>query len=132
MIRLSLILMMGSLVGTTVLVGQEQRPGPKPLPGDSLALRGMRIYHGATGCHSCHGRDGRGTADGPNLTDGEWLHGSGATAEISDRVERGVSRREAKTGHPMPMGGWEPLAPSDAAAVAAYVRWLGRLGGRRS
>lgn len=111
-----------------VAAAQERPPGAEP---DSLILRGKRVFEGAAGCHGCHGRDGRGTADGPNLTDGQWLHGSGSLPDICDRVQRGVTRRESKSGRAMPMGGWEPLDPDDAEAVAAYVRWLGRHAQRR-
>jgi len=112
-------------IAVVALETQAQERTPEHSP-DSVVQRGKRIFEGAAGCHGCHGRDGRGTAEGPNLTDGKWLHGTGSLAELCDRVQRGVARTESKSGQAMPMGGWEPLAPADAEAVAAYVRWLAR------
>jgi mono/diheme cytochrome c family protein len=131
MIRPIVILAIVVLAGAALLNGQEETPDPQEQPTDSLARRGQRIFNGAAGCHGCHGRDGRGTEAGPDLTDREWLHGSGTIAEIRERVELGVSRSESKTGGAMPIGGWEPLRPEVVEAVAAYVHWLGRGSQRR-
>lgn len=93
---------------------------------DSLIPRGRQIYLGAAGCARCHGAEGRGTTEGPDLTDAEWLHGSGGYEEILDQVRHGISRREARTDKPMPIGGWEPLSDDAARAVAVYVWSIGR------
>jgi mono/diheme cytochrome c family protein len=98
--------------------------GAPPYPSvvlDSMITRGRQIYAGASGCARCHGEGGRGTAEGPDLTDDEWLRGSGHYEEIVGLVRHGVARRDAKTGKPMPIGGWEPLGEEAARAVAVYV-----------
>jgi cytochrome c oxidase cbb3-type subunit 3 len=121
--RTTAMLVLIVLAGSLDLAGQD-RTRESPTPQDSITRRGKRIFEGAAGCHGCHGEDGRGTTAGPDLTDRDWLHGSGTFPEVCDRIEHGISRRESKSGRPMPIGGWEPLSPDDVAAVAAYVRWL--------
>ena len=76
--------------------------------------------------HVAPGRIYRATLEGPDLTDAEWLRGRGTYEEILSQVRHGVSRRDAKTGKPMPIGGWEPQSEDAARAVAAYVWALGR------
>jgi mono/diheme cytochrome c family protein len=122
----AMALLLGFLLASHATAPGQERAPQSNVPSDSLIHRGRRVFEGAAGCHGCHGKDGRGTSAGPDLTDREWLHGSGSLAEIHDRIEGGVSRKESKTGLAMPMGGWEALSPDDVTAVAAYVRWLGR------
>ena len=108
-----------------ILSAQQDAP---PFPAtalDSLIRRGEAIYRGGAGCMRCHGEAGVGTPEGPDLTDAEWLRGRGTYDEILGQVRHGVSRRDAKTGKPMPIGGWEPLSDDAARAVAAYVWSLG-------
>jgi len=112
-----------------VTPARAQQPGAPPFAPavvDSLAARGRAIYHGSAHCAGCHGDEGRGTQDGPNLTDRSWIRGSGTYEEILSMVRHGVSRRDAQTGHPMPIGGWEPVDESAAVAVAVYVWTLRR------
>jgi mono/diheme cytochrome c family protein len=103
------------------LAAQEGAPPYPSVVLDSMITRGRQIYAGASGCARCHGEGGRGTAEGPDLTDDEWLRGSGHYEEIVGLVRHGVARRDAKTGKPMPIGGWEPLGEEAARAVAVYV-----------
>lgn len=104
-------------------------PFPQPVV-DSLAARGRAIYQGFSAhCAVCHGDEGGGTEDGPDLTDRSWIRGTGTYEEILSMVRHGVSRRDAESGRPMPVGGWEPVDESAAAAVAVYVWTLSR--GRR-
>jgi mono/diheme cytochrome c family protein len=120
------LLLVAAVPPGTILVAQQEAP---PFPAavlDSLIPRGEEIYRGGAGCVRCHDDTGRGTSEGPDLTDDEWLHGSGTYDEILRQVRHGISRRDARTGKPMPVGGWEPLDDDHARAVAVYVWSIGR------
>jgi len=127
----------GTLMLATLAVtvpARAQQAGAPPFPPsavDSLAERGGKIYHGVARCAVCHGAEGRGTDDGPDLTDGTWIHGDGTYEEILGMVRHGVSRRDAETGRPMPIRGWEPVDDDAAAAVAVYVWTLSHGGAHR-
>ena len=127
----------GIFIVATLVVAphvRAQQAGAPPFPPsavDSLAERGGEIYHGSAHCAVCHGDEGRGTEDGPDLTDGTWIHGSGTYEEILAMVTHGVSRRDAEMGRPMPIRGWVPVDDNAAAAVAVYVWTLSHGGSRR-
>jgi mono/diheme cytochrome c family protein len=110
---------------------QTGAPPFAPAVVDSLAARGRTIYEGSARCGVCHGDEGGGTLDGPDLTDRSWLRGSGTYQEILSMVRHGISRRDAETGNPMPVRGWEPVDDSAAIAVAVYVWTLSREPPRR-
>ncbi|MDH3291443.1 MAG: cytochrome c [Gemmatimonadota bacterium] len=107
-------------------VAQERREPSPPGVTDSVIQRGSVVFRGSARCDVCHGADARGTEDGPDLTDDKWLRGEGTFDQILERVLYGTPRRDAKTGKPMPMRGWEPVSGDDARAVAAYVWSLSR------
>ncbi len=126
--------MVAAVALTAVVSAHAQEAGGPPFPRavvDSLAERGREIYGGSARCAVCHGEEGRGTEDGPDLTDRKWLRGSGTYEEILGMVRHGVSRREAETGRPMPIRGWVPVDDSAAEAVAVYVWALSHGGARR-
>ena len=116
------------LLAAPVVRAQEAGRPPFPQPVvDSLAERGRAIYQSFSAhCAVCHGEEGGGTEDGPDLTDRSWIRGTGTYEEILSMVRHGVSRRDAESGRPMPVGGWEPVDESAAAAVAVYVWTLSR------
>lgn len=76
-------------------------------------------------CATCHGVDARGTALGPDLRDGEWIHISGEAAEIAAIVRAGVPEPE-EFEIPMPVMGGGSFAAEEVDAVAAYVHALSR------
>jgi len=126
------ILMLATLAVTAPAWAQQEGAPPFPPSAvDSLAERGGKIFHGVARCAVCHGDDGRGTEDGPDLTDATWIHGDGTYGGILGMVHHGVARRDAETGRPMPIRGWEPVDDAAAAAVAVYVWTLSHGGGRR-
>lgn len=93
------------------------------IPG-SVAL-GDSIFHGRvpTGiCYTCHGPDARGTQLGPNLTDGQWLHGDGSLGFIVNTVTNGVSMPKQYPSVMPPFG--QTLSPEQIRAVATYVHSL--------
>lgn len=93
-----------------------------PVPTDEADLRGLsrdpawlargkQVYDNI--CWNCHGKEGEGTLQGPNLRDGSWIVEPTMTAILT-------TVREGRSGTAMlPMKEW--YSPTDLAAVAAYV-----------
>ena len=73
-------------------------------------------------CAACHGRDARGRANYPDLTDGDWIWGSGPEAiEQTMRVGVNTEHPESRVGQ-MPAFGRDGMLERDQVrAVAAYV-----------
>jgi mono/diheme cytochrome c family protein len=106
-------------------------PTPPGATAEEVAL-GSRIYDGQVAsapCAGCHGTDGKGSPQGPDLTSGKWLWGDGSFAAIAHTITIGVPRPK-EYGAPMPPKGGADLSPSQVAAVAAYVWALGHRSGR--
>jgi glucose/arabinose dehydrogenase/mono/diheme cytochrome c family protein len=106
--------------------------GPTP-PGatrEEVAL-GHRIFEGEVAsapCAGCHGTDGRGSPQGPDLTSGKWLWGNGSLAAIAHTIDVGVAKPK-NYGSPMPPKGGAELSSAQVTAVAAYVWSLGHQNG---
>jgi len=118
-----------------VLALAPSAPGAPALvvpPGapDGAAARGAALY-AASGCATCHGRDGRGVdwrppregpaaARPPTRLDEPWTFGGGADEQaIALRILTGLEGTE------MPAYG-DALSVEDALAVARFVRSLAR------
>jgi mono/diheme cytochrome c family protein len=99
-------------------------------PGESgLAIQeplGQRVFEGKGACFTCHGRAGRGTPLGPDLTDGDWIafEEPPDSAAIEALVRAGVARA-TRYPAPMPPMGGARLSGAELGAVAAYVLALG-------
>jgi mono/diheme cytochrome c family protein len=117
--------------------GSDTAPAPsadttaKPAGGGGgdakLIALGDSIFHGQAGggtCYVCHGQDGKGSAVGPNLTDGEWLNNDGTLAGITGTITSGVPK-PTKAPAPMPPMGGASLSPDQVKAAATYVHSLG-------
>jgi hypothetical protein len=92
---------------------------------------GERIYHGQVAsapCEGCHGTDGKGTPNGPDLTTSKWLWGDGSLASIKHIVAAGVPKPK-QFGTPMPPMGGADLSDAQVSAVSAYVWALSHGGG---
>ncbi len=102
-------------------------------PGTTAAevAFGERIYHGQVAsapCEGCHGTDGKGTPQGPDLTSNKWLWGDGSLPSIKHIVAAGIPKpKQYET--PMPPMGGADLSDSQVSAVAAYVWALSHGGG---
>lgn len=97
---------------------------PQPRPAgvtDSAIAAGRILYHGAAGCSACHGEDGKGTADAPNLLGAVWMHGSGTYESLQQQILHGVPANRSVSGVAMPIRGWTPMNNAEVEAVAAYV-----------
>jgi mono/diheme cytochrome c family protein len=105
--------------------------GGKASP-QQIAL-GDSIFHGQAGggtCYVCHGQDAKGSAVGPNLTDGEWLNTDGSLEGIVKTIKSGVPTPK-KAPAPMPPMGGATLTDEQVQAVAAYEHSLSHGGGSR-
>lgn len=103
-------------------------------PGDSVAAliaHGERVYQGKAGgalCATCHGPRAKGIAAlGPDLTDGEWLHGDGSVGFLRTIIRTGVSKPRT-TAAIMPPYGGSPLKADQLEAVATYIHSLSTAG----
>lgn len=76
-------------------------------------------------CAACHGSDGRGGANYPDLTDHEWIWGGGPE-KIAETLRIGVNSRHAESRvSQMPaFGRDEMLDPTQVRSVATYVHSL--------
>ena len=94
---------------------------------------GDSIFHGQVGggtCYVCHGQDAKGSAVGPDLTDGEWLNTDGSLEGIVKTIKSGVPTPK-KAPAPMPPMGGATLTDEQVQAVAAYEYSLTHGGGGR-
>jgi len=98
----------------------------------TAALRQGRAVF-ARRCATCHGPEGRGNSAGvPDLTDNDWLYGSGAVSEIEQTVAYGIRSGHPKgwnlaimpaygTPHPSATAKIDPLSPGDIRDVIAFL-----------
>jgi mono/diheme cytochrome c family protein len=94
---------------------------------------GDSIFHGQVGgatCYACHGQDAKGSAVGPNLTDGEWLNTDGSLEGLVKTIKSGVPSPK-KAPAPMPPMGGAALTDEQVQAVAAYEYSLSHGGGSK-
>jgi len=85
--------------------------------------RGRRLFHGEEAggtCFVCHGRDGRGAALGPTLSDNFWLDTDGSQRGIAGIIHYGVPEPK-QHGIVMPPMGGVKLDDDQVRALAAYV-----------
>jgi glucose/arabinose dehydrogenase/mono/diheme cytochrome c family protein len=114
--------------------GMQAAATPRTPPGATAAqvALGQRIYEGQVAsapCAGCHGTDGKGSPQGPDLTSGKWLWGDGGLAAIAHTISVGVPQPR-EYGAPMPPMGGAQLSPDQVSALAAYVWTLShRTGG---
>ncbi len=107
------------------------------IPGDAELMsfavsRGSSAY--SEHCASCHGARLRGDAalGVPNLTDHDWLYGTGRVGEIERIIFYGIRSGNSKgwdlahmpafaTAHPYDLYTMAPLTPTDIHDVATYL-----------
>ena len=65
-------------------------------------------------CAACHGRDGKGRANYPDLTDDDWLWGGGPEL-IEQTMRVGINTRIRKAGSPR-------CPPSDATRCSTAIK----------
>lgn len=94
----------------------------------AMVSTGDSLFH-ARNCKNCHGPDGKGAQNGPDLTSGNFMHISGSYDDIVKIITTGVPKSEIKDpSHQYAMrpggGGNPPLTPDQIRDVAAYVYTL--------
>ena len=100
--------------------------GPAALSPEEMAeaaTRGVEAYRVGQ-CATCHLNNGRGSPRGPDLTDGEWLHGDRSLESIRRILVSGVPQDQlADANRPAPMDPATNLIADDAQItdLAAYV-----------
>jgi mono/diheme cytochrome c family protein len=90
-----------------------------------MVTLGDSIYH-ARGCRNCHGPDGKGRQNGPDLTSSTHMHVNGSYADYVRIITVGVPTDSIKDkSHTIAMpargGRPTPLTDDEVKAVAAYV-----------
>jgi cbb3-type cytochrome c oxidase subunit III len=101
-------------------------PALATTPGPQEA--GRAVFEGKGNCATCHGKDGKGTPLGPDLTDGKWINIGGKPEEIVAVVRTGVMKPKQYPAPMPPMGGAR-LRDAEIEAVARYVLELARRDG---
>ncbi|THD56007.1 c-type cytochrome [Phenylobacterium sp.] len=117
---------------------QILRSDPDAIPAqarlmDFAVARGAGVFRGQ--CAGCHGADGKGSpARGvPDLTDSDWLYGSGQVRDIEKVAYYGVRAHNPRGwslavmpafAQPVPAAGEKlaPLSPGEIQAVIAYLQ----------
>jgi cytochrome c oxidase cbb3-type subunit 3 len=152
MMRGAVVILMSILIGAAVFAENAYvermllRADPDALPTDT-GLLGFAVGRGAplfsAHCVACHGADGAGDPGRgvPNLTDRDWLYGSGKVGEIERVVNYGIRSRNPKAWNlaimpayarpqPSPMDkGIQPLSPDD---IGDLIEFLMRAQGRQA
>jgi len=92
----------------------------------AMVTLGDSIYH-ARGCRNCHGPDGKGRQNGPDLTSATHTHVDGSYPDYVRIITAGIPTDQIKDkSHTLAMparGGGRPapLTDDQIKAVAAYV-----------
>jgi cytochrome c oxidase cbb3-type subunit 3 len=102
-----MVVILALLIGAAVFANNSYverrllRADPDALPADSALLsfavdRGRPLF--LVHCAACHGVSGAGdpVTGVPNLTDRDWLYGSGRVAEIEQIIEYGIRSRNSR------------------------------------
>jgi mono/diheme cytochrome c family protein len=92
----------------------------------AMVEEGAQLY--GTVCVACHGGGGTGSPAGPQLSDSEWIHISGAYDEITQLIQVGVPNPVQYPGAMPPLGGGS-FTPDQVRSLAAYVFALSNQGG---
>src|ERR1700722_720841 len=148
--RFALIFILAFLIGAAVFAtaGYVERKllraDPDAVPADP-ALRRFAVSRGQPAfvahCAACHGVLGEGdpVKGVPNLTDSDWLYGTGRVADIEQIIEYGIRSRNSRAWslaimpayarpHPNPADqNIKPLTPGESGDL---IDFLFRQGGR--
>jgi cytochrome c oxidase cbb3-type subunit 3 len=150
--RATLVLILACLLGAAVFAAdsyaerQLLRADPDALPADAMLLRFAAVRGGTlflAHCAACHGVSGSGNpANGvPNLTDEDWLYGSGRVAEIERVIDYGIRSRHPKAwnlaimpayARPQPNPADKNIQPLSPDEISDLIEFLLRRQGRRA
>jgi cytochrome c oxidase cbb3-type subunit 3 len=150
--RFLFVLIMASLLGAAVFaadgyaVRQLLRADPDALPADATLLgfamrRGQPLF--AARCAVCHGVLGSGDAARgiPDLTDNDWLYGTGRPSEIEKVIDYGIRSRNPKAwnlavmpayARPQPNPADKNIQPLTPGEIHDVIEFLLRQQGRQA
>jgi cytochrome c oxidase cbb3-type subunit III len=148
--RFLVVLIMASMLVAAVFAAdsyaarQLLRADPDALPADAMLLRfavrrGRPLFEAH--CAACHGASGTGdTAKGvPDLTDNDWLYGTGRPAEIEKVIDYGIRSLNPKAwnlaimpayARPQPNPGDKSIQPLTPGEIGDVIEFLMRQQGR--
>jgi cytochrome c oxidase cbb3-type subunit 3 len=151
LMRFLIVLITASLLVAAVFAAdsyaarQLLRADPDALPADAMLLRfavqrGRPLFEAR--CAVCHGDAGSGDpATGvPNLTDDDWLYGTGRPAEIEKVIEYGIRSRNPKAwnlaimpayARPQPNPADKNIQPLTPGEIDDVIEFLMRRQGRQ-
>ena len=150
--RAAFVLILASLLGAAVFAADGcaerrlVRADPDALPADAMLLR-FAVRRGGTlflaRCAACHGVSGSGDpARGvPNLTDDDWLYGSGRVAEIERVIDYGIRSHNPKAwslaimpayARPQPNPADKTIQPLSPKEIGDLIEFLLRGQGRQA
>jgi len=148
--RFTIVAILGFLIGAAVFAntghveGKLLRADPDILTSDPALLR-FAIRRGrplfVNHCAACHGVSGAGNpvTGVPNLTDGDWLYGSGRVAEIEQIIDYGIRSRNSRAwslaimpayARPHPNPADQNIKPLTPGEIGDLIEFLFRQEGR--
>jgi cytochrome c oxidase cbb3-type subunit 3 len=143
-VLLSVLICAAVFAENSYLEGKLLRADPDALPADATLLR-FAVSRGepmfTAHCAACHGVSGSGdpVKETPNLTDGDWLHGTGRVTDIERVIDFGIRSRNSRAWNLAIMPAYarpkpnpadrniQPLSPGD---IADLIEFLMRKQGR--
>lgn len=113
-------IILAGLAGAIVALAMAPAPSAPATSQDPAP--GEAIFKGKGNCFTCHGREAKGTALAPDLTDDGWVNFDARPTqdELETLVREGVSK-PVQHPAPMPAMGGARLSDEEVAQVAAYV-----------
>ncbi|HEV7357663.1 MAG TPA: c-type cytochrome [Steroidobacteraceae bacterium] len=149
--RVVVVVLLSILVGAAVFAENSNlerkllRADPDALPADATLLR-FAVSRGgplfAAHCAACHGATGAGdpAKETPNLTDGDWLYGTGRVTDIERVIDYGIRSGNSRAWNLAIMPAYarpkpnpadkniQPLSPGDIADLIEFL--MRKQGGR--
>lgn len=121
-----------------LVVADPDAAAPPGALGLFAQVRGRTLFE--QHCAACHGDGGRGdpAAGAPNLTDHDWLYGSGKASEIEGVIAHGIRAFAPKTWRLADMPAYgrahpsatdpalPPLSPGEVSDVTEHILALGK------
>ncbi|HEX6105840.1 MAG TPA: cytochrome c [Gemmatimonadales bacterium] len=125
MTRYSVLLLLPALVAGCQTT-RTAAAGPTPQATEQDVAAGRELYHGLGACAGCHGENGVGTPDGPELVGGVWEQGDGSMEWLVHMTRHGGLGVRSRSGDPQAMRGPTVLDSAQVRQVAAYVWSISR------
>ena len=148
--RVAVVVFLSVLIGAAVFAENSHledkllRADPDALPADATLMRfalsrGELLF--AAHCAACHGATGAGdpAKETPNLTDGDWLYGSGRVTDIERAIDFGIRSGNSRAwnlaimpayARPKPNPADKNILPLSPGDIADLIEFLRRIQGR--